>query len=371
MGGVNLAPEYQREVVWSKDKQMGLIESLFLNFYVPPVIFAVDINEETGEEERVCIDGKQRCTSVMNFYDGKIPFKSPSGHKFWYTTHGVRGGQVLSPALKRKFDQISLQVVEYPNPTKEEQRDIFQRVQLGMPLSSAERLQALGGEMSSWIRDLDKRFILAKNGFVSYLPEFDIKRARSFQILTAFVYMAHEGKQIVPTAVTENKFLQAGIVPEPRFKAKIEAALTILLHIAREYFDQSFGVVDKRVAPVEFWFACLIVYKRLNVLSTSRLASEIGEMRRFIRGKWVDIRANTHIHRDLYDFMENTVPNRRIGGEKAAIEEFPELHAKLNKKRRRDGDDSGDDEDDPNYYQVGNQRGARASDVMNGRRSNL
>lgn len=329
------------------------------------MIFAVDFNEKTGEEQRVCIDGKQRCTSVINFYDGKIPFKSPSGHKFWYTAHGVRGGQTLSPALKRKFDQISLQVVEYPNPTKEEQRDIFQRVQLGMPLSSAERLQALGGEMSAWIRDLDKRFIMADDGFIAYLDKFDVKRARSFQILTAFVYMAYDGKRIVPTANSEDKFLNSGIVPEQAFRWKVEATLSILLRIARDYYQQSFGVVEQRVAPVEFWFACLLVYKRLNVLSTSRLASEIGEMRRYIRGKWIDIRANTNIHKDLYEFLDKTVPNKRINGEKAAIEEHPELTANMSKKRRRE------EEQDGTYIDNGPPgRYARTSDVVNGLRSN-
>lgn len=351
--------------MWSKEKQSHLIESLFLNYYVPPVIFAVDFNEQTGEEVRVCIDGKQRCTSVLNFYDGKIPFKSSSGHKFWYTAHGVRGGQTLSPALKRKFDNISLQVVEYPSPTKEEQRDIFQRVQLGMPLSSAERLQALGGEMSAWIRDLDRRFITGDGGFVAYLHKLDVKRARSFQILTAFVYMAYEGKRIVPTAVSEDKFLNSGIVPEQAFRYKIEAALTILLHIARDYYQQSFGVVEQRVAPVEFWFACLIVFKRMNVISTSRLASEIGEMRRYIRGKWVDIRANTNIHRDLYEFLDKTIPNKRFNNELAAIEEHPELSAHMSRKRRRE------EEQDGTYIDTApTGRHARQSDVVNGLRSN-
>lgn len=364
---VDLDPDYQRDVVWSKDKQSGLIESLFLNYYVPPVIFAVTVDEETGEEKRVCIDGKQRCTSVVSFYDGKIPFKTASGHRLWYTAPGVRGGQVLSQALKRKFDQISLQVVEYPNPTMAEQRDIFQRVQLGVPLSSAERLQALGGEMPAWIRDLDTRFIGDKDnlaGFHGCLPQFDTKRAKAFQILTAFVQMAFDGeKRTVPTAKSEEKFLSSGYVPERHFKWKIESALAILLHIAQNYNQQSFGVAEQRVAPVEFWFAALLVFRRMNVLSTAELAEEIGSMRRFIRDKWVDIRANTSIHRDLYEFLEN-VPNRRSGGGRAAIEEHPELTATMSKKRLRE------EEEDGTYLDASSShKHSRTSDVVNGLRS--
>ncbi|KAJ6587234.1 hypothetical protein B0H10DRAFT_827346 [Mycena sp. CBHHK59/15] len=38
-GDINLEPDYQREVVWSESKQIGIIDSIFRNFYIPPVIF--------------------------------------------------------------------------------------------------------------------------------------------------------------------------------------------------------------------------------------------------------------------------------------------------------------------------------------------
>jgi Protein of unknown function DUF262 len=48
---------------------MGLIDSIFRNFYIPPVIFAVE-KDEDGKELRVCVDGKQRLTSISKFMDG-------------------------------------------------------------------------------------------------------------------------------------------------------------------------------------------------------------------------------------------------------------------------------------------------------------
>ena len=50
---------------------MEIIDSLFHNFYVPPVIFAV-MRDEEGEEVRVCVDGKQRLTSIVKFLDGHV-----------------------------------------------------------------------------------------------------------------------------------------------------------------------------------------------------------------------------------------------------------------------------------------------------------
>jgi uncharacterized protein with ParB-like and HNH nuclease domain len=70
----------QRDVVWTETKQMGLIDSILHNFYIPPIIFCeqnpvslpvtqcsniVGVRfEEDGTERRTCIDGKQRLTSI-------------------------------------------------------------------------------------------------------------------------------------------------------------------------------------------------------------------------------------------------------------------------------------------------------------------
>ena len=51
------------DVVWPENKQIGLIDSIFRNFFIPPVIFAV--HNDGGEETRVCVDGKQ----VSNWID--------------------------------------------------------------------------------------------------------------------------------------------------------------------------------------------------------------------------------------------------------------------------------------------------------------
>ncbi|KAI0314934.1 hypothetical protein OF83DRAFT_1085318 [Amylostereum chailletii] len=73
-GAIDLDPPYQRDVVWPEAKQIGLIDSLIRNYYIPPVIFAVKTAED-GSETRVCIDGKQRLTSVQKFIDGLIPHR--------------------------------------------------------------------------------------------------------------------------------------------------------------------------------------------------------------------------------------------------------------------------------------------------------
>lgn len=58
------------DIVWPDTKKSFLIDSIFRNFYIPPVIFAVRVDPTDGSEMRVCVDGKQRLTSISRFMDG-------------------------------------------------------------------------------------------------------------------------------------------------------------------------------------------------------------------------------------------------------------------------------------------------------------
>jgi hypothetical protein len=49
------------EVVWTQQKQMAVIDTIWTNLYVPPVLFNVTKDEQMGDDIRVCIDGKQVC----------------------------------------------------------------------------------------------------------------------------------------------------------------------------------------------------------------------------------------------------------------------------------------------------------------------
>ncbi len=51
---------------------MAIIDSLFHNYYVPPVVFAISKDPVDGYETRLCVDGKQRLTSIQKFFDGQV-----------------------------------------------------------------------------------------------------------------------------------------------------------------------------------------------------------------------------------------------------------------------------------------------------------
>ncbi|KAF5363203.1 hypothetical protein D9758_008370 [Tetrapyrgos nigripes] len=160
-GDVNLEPEYQRDVVWTKEKQTGLIDSILRNFYIPPIIFVVN-TDDAGNETKTCIDGKQRLTSIHRFMDGLIPHRDPStNEKFWYqidpSVHGgkkVPAARLLPPQYRKSFAGKQIVCVEYTDLTDSDEREIFQRVQLGMALTSAEKLHVIATPRAQFIRSL-------------------------------------------------------------------------------------------------------------------------------------------------------------------------------------------------------------------------
>lgn len=93
------------------------------------MLFAIDW-DDNQEELRVCIDGKQRCSSIMNFMNGVISFRGADKVRYYYKIPSdarKRTGQLLPPALRRQFDMKNLFTVEYENLTLEQQRDIFRK----------------------------------------------------------------------------------------------------------------------------------------------------------------------------------------------------------------------------------------------------
>lgn len=120
-----------------------------------------------------------------------------------------------------------------------------------MPLSAAEKLQALGGKWSPWITNLEKQYITAEGGLQSMLPKFDTGRARMFQSLVSLVMMDYDPKShVVPSNTKMTQFLSRGDSPERTFQKKVEMTLSIFVNLATDYYEQAFDTVEQRVAPV-------------------------------------------------------------------------------------------------------------------------
>ncbi|KAG6334250.1 hypothetical protein ID866_4841 [Astraeus odoratus] len=346
-GYIDLNPTYQRDVVWPESKQIGLIDSIFRNFYIPPVIFAVQ-KDEDGEVVRVCVDGKQRLTSIQKFLDGLIPHRDAKTKKsFWF----VRSEQQKTTRMeipevwKRRFSETRITCVEYHDLAPGTEREIFQRVQLGMSLTAAEKLQAISSPWSEWLADLHNMHVNMEGGLAQAL-EWDTKRGRDFQCIAQMVYCCDSlPDQALPTAQKLEKWLSRVDKPTQAFKKHIGDALNAFWHIANtESLNNAFKQVEKRVAPVEFVFIGTLLYI-LRDRDYYEQATAILHMRLRIREQFRDVRNNGAVGKALWSYIDSiTGPNglRVLEIDKTRVAEVVPSSSK--KKRKHP------DEDDDEYH---------------------
>lgn len=166
--GIDLNPEYQRGFVWSDERQIGLIDSLFTGWHIPGIIFNKRVNTVLGvrNEIMVCIDGKQRLTSVQRFTQGLIPCLDANGKKWWFQQNEAtttRGRKYLSQQAKDQFWGKKLLCDIYVGMTDEQEHELFERVQRGNPLTPAEKCQAKRGPWQQLARAFHTDYPWAMN----------------------------------------------------------------------------------------------------------------------------------------------------------------------------------------------------------------
>ncbi|KAI5981513.1 hypothetical protein EDC04DRAFT_3022073 [Pisolithus marmoratus] len=291
---VDLDPEYQRDVVWSDEKQSGLIDSILRNYYMPPIIFAVSFQDD-GSERRTCIDGKQRLTSIQKFVF--------TNEKLWYKSSAQNPKRKLLPVhLRTLFANKQVVCVEYSDLTDDQEREIFQRVQLGVALTPAERLQAIVGPWPAVIRDIQSH-ILGEDGLEGYL-DWGHARGRDFQCLATIGYLIeNNAKPSVPTSKVLEKWLHRTDPVRPSLTADLQETFRIFVILARDKRYRGSLNCPARVSPIEFVMIGMLIYKKRSSLSLTQLSSAIEKMRKDVRASEKDIRANSRVIKLMMDFI--------------------------------------------------------------------
>lgn len=285
--------------------------------------------------------------------------------------------------------------VEYRNLSHGFERDIFQRVQLGMPLTAAgmsleiqclnsknlmrptaEKLQAIPSPWSEWISDLDTRYINNDDG-ITDIVDVDMKRGRDFQSLAQLVYCCDAyPEHAIPTAQKMEQWLVRMDLPNPAFKTAVNDVLTEFWYIAHTpRLAQAFTKIQKRVAPVEFVFigafrACsrslsskrvlIIHYIRctgvvlfaLRDASHETRAEEIYNMRVHIRNRFSDVRFRNDVVRMLWDFIEDVVARQEVNESRSRRDSGDTNDKKKRKKKKDDSDDEMVDDYHPSNSQA-------------------
>lgn len=130
-------PVFQRGVVWSKRKMELLIDSILKGIDIPKLYL---LRTEKGWD---VIDGQQRIRAIVGFFDGEF-------------THNGDTFEELSDAQKETIEKYKLTITEVEEIDDEEVRLLFTRLQLGVPLNSGEKLNAIKSNLGDFVRKIAK-----------------------------------------------------------------------------------------------------------------------------------------------------------------------------------------------------------------------
>ncbi|KIY69511.1 hypothetical protein CYLTODRAFT_393694 [Cylindrobasidium torrendii FP15055 ss-10] len=280
-GYIDLEPEYQRAEVWSENKQMALLDSLLNNYYVPPIILAVE-----GPQNKRCIDGKQRMTSIQNTTNQKLWWKS--------TRSSVK---ILDEKTRTRFEMLQIFCVEYDSISEDQEREIFQRVQNGMPLTPQERLQAYNGEYPSFIREVQH---ILEDAEITNDIQWDTTRGKSFSSVAQIIYLVKEDNSkhapSEPGTGKLEKWLSNANDPVPaNIRDQVKRTVnvyTTLIHT--QGLKESLGSgKHARLSPIEFVLFGYMIFVHKDSLSLVQLSSAIDMIRTRLKAAYQDRRFNT------------------------------------------------------------------------------
>lgn len=139
-------PDFQREEVWTVEQKRLLIDTILRGWHLPKFYFR-KVDEGTYE----CVDGQQRLSAVWEFYDNKLTLNSSTTKTYGGPTYSK-----LTPRYSDAFDDFELDIEELEDTSDEDLKELFVRLQLGTPLTTAEKLNAVSGEarnFAHWIAD--------------------------------------------------------------------------------------------------------------------------------------------------------------------------------------------------------------------------
>jgi len=184
-----LDPPYQRmPEVWTLDKKQLLIDSLLNGFDIPKFYlhdFFPNSDPETGEFRYAIVDGKQRLGAIWDFIDGNfalsdsIEIINEPDLDVKNLTYSELEKTHLK--LKSRFDSRALSVMTIQTLDTELIEEMFSRLNEAMPLSAAEKRNALRGPLPKEIREIADHAL-----FTDRLP-FNNSRYRHYDVACKFL----------------------------------------------------------------------------------------------------------------------------------------------------------------------------------------
>ena len=186
-------PQYQRVPTWDTSRKQWLIDSLIRDLDVPKFYLT---KAKSPEYEWEVVDGQQRLRAIWEFKDGEYKL---SGDSDPVKKHVVadRYYDDLHYEVKEELDSYSLSIIILEEEDEQEIEEMFLRLQNGMSLNSAEKRNAISGNMRDFVHNVAKSHELFTKSVA-----FANKRYAHDESVSQMMLIEMKGN---PTIVTHSK----------------------------------------------------------------------------------------------------------------------------------------------------------------------
>ena len=234
-------PDFQREEVWPDVKKRLLIDSILQGWHLPKFYFR---KLDDGSFE--CVDGQQRLSAIFEFFDDQLSLDADTAKR----VGGARYTE-LPDDVSDAYDDFEIDVEEIEGATDVELEELFKRLQLGTPLNTAEKINAIQSELGTFCRDMaDKPFFDKK---------IALKDTRYTHFETVVKWAFVEARGIQPQM--RHRQLESLLRDNRTFSCSSDTAKTICGAI--DFLDKAFAK------------ECTALRNRANTLSICMLASRV------------------------------------------------------------------------------------------------
>lgn len=270
-------PSYQRPSdIWTKNKKQMLIDTILNGFDVPKIYFHRFPGSKEIDDvvyDYAIIDGKQRLEAIFDFIAGK--FSLAKDFEYFNDPNVVAGGMNYAalatnyPDLKTDFDSYTLSIVAIEAEDDEIIEDLFSRLNEAVPLSAAEKRNALGGPVPQAVRRMaGTRF------FVEKIP-FSNSRYRHYNLAAMFMINVDKDEVVDTKKAYLDEFVLGWKERRGDDFAIVEAETARILDSMSSAFDDKDDLL-KQVSMIIIYFHAY------------RLAMKEGWVDQFERHKLVD-----------------------------------------------------------------------------------
>lgn len=212
-------PEYQRGAVWPASLKKKLIDSV-LRRYPLPLIYLHHIKKTVAgmiREDLEIIDGQQRITALYEFAEGSFGLfdpvnddkeaKFPAFIKKQPCPGAGKKFSTLDDGLREQFLNTKLPLARIDTDDENEVRDLFVRLQSGLPLNAQETRDAWPGQFTEFVIQTGGKPELARYpghpffpNLMGLNPRTDRGKTRQFAAQISMLLLSHRerGSSIFP-----------------------------------------------------------------------------------------------------------------------------------------------------------------------------